>query len=444
MNNLVWFGNNLRVADNRALLEACKGGKVIGVFCFDPRWQQEGDFGFRKMGRYRARFLIETVTNLQKSLKKLNISLLVFHDTPENILPKIIDKHDIQSIMLQEEWTRDEKRVMQRVRQATPENIGWRYFYDQFLYHPDDLPYPEPKNIPEVFTEFRKRLEADAQIRPVEQGIQAMPETNLLQEFSEIPTLESLGYEHFETDPRTAFPFKGGEEHAMERVEEYFWEKRKLSYYKKTRNGLLGKDYSSKFSAWLANGSISARTIYREVKNYETEVVKNQDTYWLVFELLWRDYFKYISMKHGDAIFSSGGIKKKSENWQHNQGVTDRWISGSTTSPFVNANMKELAHTGWMSNRGRQNAASFWSRELHQDWRIGAAYFECMLIDYDVHSNWGNWMYNSGVGNDPRDRTFNTELQAQRYDPSGRYRRLWLQDSLFAPIDAKTTYPAGS
>ena len=105
-------------------------------------------------------------------------------------------------------------------------------------------------------------------------------------------------------------------------------------------------------------------------------------------------------------------------------------MEGRTREPFVNANMRELAATGWISNRGRQNVASYWSKQLKQDWRIGASWFESQLLDYDVHSNWGNWMYNSGVGNDPRDRVFNIRRQAEQYDSSGKYQRLWLQDRL--------------
>ena len=93
--------------------------------------------------------------------------------------------------------------------------------------------------------------------------------------------------------------------------------------------------------------------------------------------------------------------------------------------------MIELKETGWMSNRGRQDVASYWTKELQQDWSIGASYFESLLIDYDVHSNYGNWMYNAGVGNDPRDRKFNIQLQAKRYDPNREYRKLWLNDELF-------------
>ena len=93
--------------------------------------------------------------------------------------------------------------------------------------------------------------------------------------------------------------------------------------------------------------------------------------------------------------------------------------------------MLELKHTGWMSNRGRQNVASFFSKNMLLDWRIGAAYFESLLIDFDVHSNYGNWMYVSGVGNDPRDRKFNVDLQAKRYDANNKFQNLWLQPSLF-------------
>ena len=93
--------------------------------------------------------------------------------------------------------------------------------------------------------------------------------------------------------------------------------------------------------------------------------------------------------------------------------------------------MIELSKTGWMSNRGRQNVASYFSKNLLMDWRIGAAYFESQLIDYDVHSNYGNWMYVSGVGNDPRDRKFDIRFQASRYDSHGKFQKLWNQKTLF-------------
>ena len=95
----------------------------------------------------------------------------------------------------------------------------------------------------------------------------------------------------------------------------YFFKTKQLGVYKKTRNGLVGTDYSSKFSAWLANGSLSTRTIYWNIKQFEKEHYKNESTYWLIFELIWRDYFKYISLKHGNDIFKIGGILKHDYHW---------------------------------------------------------------------------------------------------------------------------------
>lgn len=429
--SLIWFTNNLRVQDNEAFSKAAAYDKVIAVYCFDPRQFEEGDFGFVKTGKYRTKFLLESVQNLQSKLAELNISLLLFYEKPESCLPKLVDEHQIEAIFYQEEWTRDEVIVIEALKKGLSRQVKMVASYDQCLYHPNDIPFNDFDTIPNVFTNFRKKCEKYSAIREVISIPEKKVVSNLVQNKTALPTIEELGHTDFKTDNRRAFPFKGGEDAALKRLKSYFWETQKLSYYKKTRNGLVGTDYSSKFSPWLANGSISARTIYDEVKKYEKQIKKNQDTYWLVFELIWRDYFKYVSLKYGDKIFYLGGILDKTYQWKNNVEILQSWIEGRTDEHFVNANMLELKHTGWMSNRGRQNVASYWAKHLEQDWRIGAAYFESLLLDYDVHSNWGNWMYNSGVGNDPRDRKFNIKRQAQMYDGSGNFQNRWLQQTLF-------------
>ena len=425
MNNLVWFRNDLRVQDNQSLFQASKkSGKTIGVFCIDPRQFEITRFGFKKTEKFRAKFLLETVRELKNNLEKLNISLFVFVEKPEIAIPKLVDAHNISTIFSQKEWTAEELEVSENLKNKIPQ-CDFIETFDQFLFHPNDIPYNDFNKIPEVFTEFRKKCEKESKIQKCV-VIQAKPLENLVITFSVLPTLEELGFDNFKTDKNTAFPFRGGESQALKRMENYFFETENLSQYKKTRNGLIGDSYSSKFSPWLANGSISARTIYWEIQNYENEICKNEDTYWLVFELIWRDYFKYISLKHGSKIFKLDGILQKKYEWKNNQKAFREWAFGNTREPFVNANMTELLKTGFMSNRGRQNVASFWAKEWEQDWRIGAAYFESMLIDYDVHSNYGNWIYNSGVGNDPRDRKFNIKRQAEMYDENGKYQKLWL------------------
>ncbi|MBZ9630702.1 DASH family cryptochrome [Salegentibacter sp. LM13S] len=427
---LVWFQNNLRTEDNLPLAQACKENEqVIAIYFFDPRQFEMTEFGFKKTGKFRAKFLIETLTELKQNLTALNIPLFIDHAKPEKKLPDFLQQHSISTIYLQKEWTSEEQNLISKVKRSISKNIKFQTYYDQFLFHSDDIPYSDFSEIPKVFTNFRKKCEAKVSVRNCTPAPEPLNEENFnLQNETAIPNLQQLGFEDFRLDPRTAFPFKGGENQAKKRIQQYFWETQNLAQYKQTRNGLIGEDYSSKLSAWLANGSISAKQIYWEIQKFQKEITKNEDTYWLIFELIWRDYFKFISLKHRNKIFKIGGILDKDLKWKTDQAAREKWISGKTEESFVNANMKEIAATGFMSNRGRQNVASYWAKEIKQDWRVGAAYFESLLIDYDVHSNWGNWMYNSGVGNDPRDRKFNIKSQAERYDSNQKFQELWLKE----------------
>lgn len=99
-----------------------------------------------------------------------------------------------------------------------------------------------------------------------------------------------------------------------------------------------------------------------------------------------------------------------------------------TGESFIDAGMRELACTGYLSNRLRQNVASYLIHDLSGDWRAGAAWFEYQLVDFDIYSNQGNWLYVSGRGTDPRvGRRFDPDRQARQYDVDGAYRRLWLE-----------------
>ena len=199
---------------------------------------------------------------------------------------------------------------------------------------------------------------------------------------------------------------------------------------------MLGANYSSKFSAWLANGCISPRYINDQVIKYEAERVKNNSTYWMIFELIWRDFFRFIVAKHGNQVFRIEGMQGVKIPWKQDWQRFDLWREGKTGYPLVDANMREFAATGFMSNRGRQNVASFLTKNLGIDWRMGAEWFESLLIDYDVCSNWGNWNYTAGVGNDARGfRYFNISKQTKDYDPQGKYIKHWLPELASLPGD---------
>ena len=275
---LVWFRNDLRITDNYSLVKAMsENDQVIALFCFDPRSFEIGEFGFRKIDKYRAKFLLETVSELKENLDKLNITLHIYHQKPEKMVFNLVNKYKVSKIYLQKEWTSEEIDLALKVKEhLNSTKVAWVETYNQFLFHPDDLPFGI-EGIPKVFTHFRKQCEKSVAVR-LPLTMNKLSAENKVSDTSRVPTLIELGFQNFIADHRTAFPFEGGENQGRARMQNYFWDTRCLSHYKKTRNGLLGINYSSKLSAWLANGSISPRTIYFDILKYEQEVEKNEST----------------------------------------------------------------------------------------------------------------------------------------------------------------------
>ncbi len=186
----------------------------------------------------------------------------------------------------------------------------------------------------------------------------------------------------------------------------------------------------------LAHGCISPRTIFSEISRYERANGANKSTYWVIFELIWRDFFKFYALSVGDGIFHSGGPVGKRRVWEKdpNGSKFRRWVEGRTGWPLVDANMRELAATGFMSNRGRQNVASFLCLDMGLDWRLGADYFEHALLDYDVASNWGNWVSAAGLTGG-RVNKFNIYKQSKDYDKEGEYIRTWVPELANVPAE---------
>jgi len=428
---IVWHRNDLRIRDHEALSYAAEHHDVvIPVYCFDPRQFATTMFDLPKTGPIRARFLRESVADLRDSLQDLGADLVVRHAKPENALPELIRATGATDVYMFEEVGTEEKEIETAVENALADTDARpAYFWGKSLYHLDDAPFDAPDDVPDVFTPFRKKLQKQSQVRPtIDPPNQLAPLPDAVDP-GDLPSNEDLGVEGDPTvDDRGVLPFEGGETRGLDRIQQYIWRDDHLKEYKATRNGLLGEDYSSKFSPWLAHGCITPRQIYEEVQRYEDRRVSNKSTYWMIFELIWRDFFTYVTWKAGPKLFYPGGLNDNDIDWSYHDESFEKWATGTTGIPFIDANMRELNTTGFMSNRGRQNVASMLSQSLKLDWRMGAAYFESRLVDYDVASNWGNWAYNSRVGNDPRSRYFNIVKQAQRYDADGDYVRHWLPE----------------
>ncbi len=425
---IVWFKTDLRLHDNETIIKAiANNDQVICVYCFDDSHYETTKYGFKKTGSFRAQFLLEALQDLDANLRAIGSGLLIVQGKPEIEIAKIVAEHKSQKVYAKREVAFEEKQIEKRVEtELFKLRCEFETVSTSTLYHAQDLPF-SIKDIPDVFSNFRKKTEQDAKIRTAFEA----PNKIISPKIPEIklPSLEDLDLEFEEIDARAAINLVGGETQAIKRLNHYFYETKKLSVYKETRNGMVGSDYSSKFSAWLAHGCISPRFIYHEIKKYEKQNGANDSTYWLIFELLWRDFFRYMFKKHQTKFFLYQGIQTGKVNSKSlNEKLLSQWINGATNQDFIDANMIELKLTGFMSNRGRQNVASFFCNELNIDWRVGAAYFEQQLIDYDVCSNWGNWAYLAGVGNDPRGhRWFNIEKQSNDYDKNKAFRNLWLK-----------------
>ncbi len=426
--SIVWFTSDLRLHDNETLVRAIEQSEaVIPVYCIDEAQFKTGEFGFKRIEKFRMQFILESLLDLDKNLRAIGSGLTIVSGKPEIEIFKLARLHKAKKVFTKREVAHEEK-----IRQALLEKNLWKLdceldtYSTSTLYHALDLPF-SIKDIPDVFTTFRKKVEKESIVRPVfEKPLRmASPPIAPIQ----LKGIEQLGFEKINHDKRACFNFKGGETEGLKRIQSYFYETQSIRHYKETRNALLGENYSTKFSAWLALGCLSPRQIFQELKKYEATFTANESTYWLEFELLWRDYFRFMMKKYHHQFFLQHGIQHKKANLnKHNQALLEKWIEGKTGVDFVDANMLELKHSGFMSNRGRQNVASFLCNDWKLDWRYGAAYFEQQLIDYDVCSNWGNWAYLAGVGNDPRgQRYFNIEKQANDYDKDKAYRNLWLQ-----------------
>lgn len=421
MKVLLWHRNDLRIQDNPAVHEASKMAyEIMPIYLYDDFYETKLPYQLGEPSNFKKNFLIESIEELSKSWKQLGAEFLILRGSADEILPELCMKYGISMVVASKEYAPYEiKTEIKLAEVLQKKSIALKLFHSSLLLNPDELPFAV-EELPDIFTIFRKQVESKTKI------------PNPLSSINSVRFLE-----HQEKSMVLPYPmetkkheinFTGGEIKGHERIQNYFWASNLVSSYKETRNGLLGMDYSTKFSPWLALGCISPRQIVAELKQYEKERIANESTYWVVFELLWRDYFKFVMLKYGRNLFLKHGIKKMKSPTYLNLQKFELWKEGKTGNDFIDANMLELKNTGFMSNRGRQNVASYLVHDLLVDWRLGAAYFEQMLIDYDVCSNWGNWAYVAGVGNDPREnRKFNPDKQAQMYDPNGEFVATWLK-----------------
>jgi deoxyribodipyrimidine photo-lyase len=435
---LYWFRSDLRLKDNPNFISACKASDaLLPIYVHAP--QESLIWGFERISEHRLQFLRDALRDLRQQLEQLGSGLLELQAPLDSssIVDLVINAahhHGIKTIYCEVIQAPEEMQELSALRQA---GLIVHAELESTMIAVRNLPFA-PEAMPDQFTQFRNTIEKAKRLftEPVSapSHIPSLPENFKRSELAAdafIPHgTESVPLK--DGHPHSSFPhyreaYRGGTTAAIAHLRQYL--ERALPHsYKATRNQLHGLDYSSKLSPWLALGCISARSVMQKLKQFELEQGANEGSYWLWFELLWRDYFRVLHLKYGKQLYCVSGLNQ-SEKPIHNTRGFEHWCSGTTGESIVDAGMRELKATGYLSNRLRQVVASYLIYDLHSDWRAGAAWFESQLLDYDVYSNQGNWLYIAGRGTDPRGgRRFNPQKQAQDHDANGSYRTLWLGD----------------
>ncbi|KAK4218986.1 putative cryptochrome DASH, mitochondrial [Rhypophila decipiens] len=514
---LLILRRDLRVSDNPALHRLSSSSShgftnLLPVYPFSPNQIEVSGFikdgtkspypearsqtgNYWRCGPHRAKFLAESVWNVKETLETLESGLVIRVGKPHEVIETLVDglkaqNHKVGAVwMVSHEGTEEKRDEKDVAIFCKAQGVEFELLTDEKYFIDDrDISPENQKDLPDIYTTYRKSVEP---LREKPRAVLPIPAKGTLPAFLEnippqkapfeIPDrLEELvgalvspvrhflpSMPAFPEGADSAHPFKGGETSAQERLV-HLIQSEGMKNYKTTRNGLIGTEFSTKLSAYLAQGCVTARQIHHALLEYENGTDdrfkdvdgygegQNDGTAAIRFELLWRDYMRLCHQKFKHRLFRLAGFKgeedggykddEKKPKWktpvkkdapedqdptpERVREIIDRFNAGTTGMGLIDASQRELLHTGYTSNRARQNVASFLAKHLGIDWRYGAEWYEMLLVDYDVSSNWANWQYVAGVGNDPRGeaRIFNPIKQAFDYDKEGKYVRSWVPE----------------
>lgn len=434
-----WFRNDLRLHDHPALAQSIARCRRDGLALLPVAWHGPAAaatptrWGFDRVGPHRQAFRAQALAGLAQGLRRLGSDLLVLDGASPQPLADLARRVGAVALVGEAIDAPEENAAVAALRAqglvvGTVEQGG--------LFEAVQLPWG-PEAVPNVFTAFRQGVErlrlqpaaplpAPADLPPWPAAVPRPPSPRA-------PAPLPPGA----VDGRASFPYalpdwQGDEARALAHLRAYLASDRPHAY-KATRNALTGRDFASHWSPWLAHGALSVRQVVAALRALEAERGASDGSEWLWFELLWREHFRWMLRRHGAVLFRPQGLLPAAPRAAHDAEAFARWCEGRTGLDLVDAAMRELRATGYLSNRLRQIVASALIHELRGDWRAGAAWFEHGLIDFDVHSNQGNWAYIAGVGTDPRGgRHFNLDKQTREHDPDGAYRRAWLGEGCSA------------
>jgi deoxyribodipyrimidine photo-lyase len=365
---LVWFRNDLRTSDNEVLFSAVeKSTFVIPVYIFDSRYYTEGKYGFSNTGDLRQQYIVHSVAALKDKLQKLGGDLLTFEGYPEEIIPQLVQKYEVDEVYHHREVARRETRISELVEESLWQvKRNLKHFIGHTMYHKEDLPFPI-KDIPNDFNTFKKKTAKESFVRA------CLPD---LEQISLPPHLEKTDFP-FEIDTNSLVNY--GELAAQNALE---------TILSNTDNK---SDLYTTISPFLALGVLSATQAFHFIQSKITAQNKKKINF-ILDGLLWRDYYRFMLKKFPNCYFkSSNALNNDSQ-------IVQSFIEGNSDDGESNALVQKLNERGELTRAEREYLALYFIYELNQNWLIGASYFEQQLIDYAPATIYGFWAHVAGEG----------------------------------------------
>ena len=390
MTAIVWFRRDLRIHDHPALREAlAQHDGIVPFFCLDDRLLHG-----RHASGPRTQFMLECLHDLNRSLDG---RLVVRHGPPEVELARVAELAGAEDVYFSGDVSPFARQRGRRVHAA------------ELRMHPcPGLTATGDIGSYTVFSPYHRRWLAE----PRRDVLAAPRRIRGPRLEGAIPTLEQLGLRQEVENPMT-----GGETEGRRRLTNFM--RGPIERYQH-RADMLGDDRSSRLSPYLHFGCVSPREVEARLPDGEAAKAFQR-------QLAWRDFYHHVLLHNPDNAKQEHQARfRGSIAWEHDERRLRAWQEGRTGFPLVDAGMRQLRSEGWMHNRARLVVASFLTKELAIDWRLGERWFMRLLLDGDEANNNGNWQWIASVGVDPQPayrRMYNPTLQMERFDPRGAYAR---------------------
>ena len=410
---LFLFHRDFRIPDNVALNNAgfvCN--KLYTCFIFTPEQVNNNKY----KSENSVQFMIESLHDLAGNIKKNSGELQCFYGAQTIILKHLIEKLEITHLFFNDDYS---PYAIQRDNEAkqlcNKLQIECQTYPDYYLYEPGTVLVESSNNAYKKYTPFYNTVLNNRVSKPI--NVTSFPFSTTTKKLKYKISLKDAMKQFVKTNDNILV--HGGRLYAQEKLESALLKPRD---YESTRDFFTTK--TTHLSAYIKFGCVSIREVYHAFKK------KFGLNHGLIRELIWREFFAQVLYCYPEVVGKSYQTKFRSLNWSQSKVNIEKWKTGMTGFPLVDACMREMNTTGYMHNRGRMTTASFLIKTLLIDWRIGEQYFAQQLTDYDIASNNGNWQGISGTGVDmkPYFRDMNPWIQSYKFDINAEYIKKWVPE----------------